>query len=499
MRFCRKVITYILIVISSFALVNKSVVSGNEIIIDYSDAIGLGFTYNVVKSPFFHRNHFNYANQIFDYEWIKTQIASVPLNDSGQQINIYDNSLLGLKNQLKQEYSKMYYNNNLGDFSGTIRNLYTDVILVDGDQYLSNYNQFLSISSKTKRYWLTSFFVNKEYYQPHLSDVFINSIKELDEKIKQGIITQEDYFKFFDIYGTHIIVDIIYGYKLDVAYSVLTNGTTFDDTTMFLLKSELTNYINSVFGGDKNVQFDVSKYMQNGIYRENFEAIAYDGINDTNYLDLYAFARDFMRWDSSNSEGAPIMPSPDGLSEIWNIIPDDYAVVKEYLAQNFDNYNNYYNNYIEYNKAFIGPNEVQYKDIYTRQEEIVITDSGRFNQACDEIDLSYIPNINNLKKKGYNKVEVKIKLEVKENHDGYQGIILYPNSGNVGKNNYLGFTELKHGGRGKDKNFTHYSIVYTLDINDITNEGLLIRYGARGLFDDDWVNRNVSVDIKFIK
>ena len=135
-----------------------------------------------------------------------------------------------------------------------------------------------------------------------------------------------------------------------------------------------------------------------------------------------------------------------------------------------------------------------------REAEETITDDGRFENIYDTVDFNYLYNgmydLEELKREGYMTSVVEITVTVKEIDDGYQYIFLYDDTT---PNTYLRGSRFEHGKGEKNKMPKEYTFYFEVSTYNIIDNNFVIRYGASGSGDDDWVISNVFVQIGFSK
>lgn len=142
-----------------------------------------------------------------------------------------------------------------------------------------------------------------------------------------------------------------------------------------------------------------------------------------------------------------------------------------------------------------------FETLYTvRTVEKTITDSGRFNQIHDSVNFNSVYdgkyNLDNLYNQGYRTMAVEITMDVKEIHDGYQYIYIYDDTSTT---SYLSGGRFEHGPGKKDTQYKTYTFYFEIDINNVRDNDFVIRYGASGAFKDDWVTKNVKVQVGWSK
>ena len=125
-----------------------------------------------------------------------------------------------------------------------------------------------------------------------------------------------------------------------------------------------------------------------------------------------------------------------------------------------------------------------------------ITDSGRFNQKYDTINLYELLNISvfDLKEYRYNKLTLTIKITLKEIDEGNQFIFIFKRADK--DNDYLiDSIELS----GVTKTLSEKTISFTFDIDELDSDMIFIRFGASGKFDDDWQTTIRKYEVRVVK
>lgn len=129
-----------------------------------------------------------------------------------------------------------------------------------------------------------------------------------------------------------------------------------------------------------------------------------------------------------------------------------------------------------------------------------MTDSGRFKQHHDDFDLNdqFPYAIDVMHEYGYDKMKVEIKLKARRVDKGYFYVFLYKSlndnkdSQSIAETNFT----LEKKGVIYDKSFSFDNLSTGLFAGE---DFLVIRYGAKGDFQDDWYNSDVSVNITYTK
>ncbi len=80
--------------------------------------------------------------------------------------------------------------------------------------------------------------------------------------------------------------------------------------------------------------------------------------------------------------------------------------------------------------------------------------------------------------------------------DGYQYIYFYDDTS---KTTYLTGARFEHGSGKKKREELEYIFYCEIPLANIKNEDFVIRYDASGKNDDDWIIKNVSIQVGFSK
>ena len=145
-----------------------------------------------------------------------------------------------------------------------------------------------------------------------------------------------------------------------------------------------------------------------------------------------------------------------------------------------------------------------------RTDEATITDSGRVHQKMDIAYLDY--DYKALAELGYIYLDVVITFEAKEVNDGYQYLFIYntsdcqsaaeslvenfvPSVGDSLKEGLLAKEQFEIGAGKKKTSWEQREFHYVLSTEYLIDD-LFIRYGANGILEDTWVNKNVVVTVQ---
>ncbi|MBU1093975.1 MAG: hypothetical protein KKH01_05895 [Firmicutes bacterium] len=365
--------------------------------------------------------------------------------------------------------------------------------------YESYYSQhFFYKTLDVKRYSLAlpNYASNISMYKQNLHPDFIANLEKLQNN-------QMSYSDFYNIYGTHVIANSVYGGRLEMFYSILSNQKEFTSTVRNEIFDQLQLGIIGLGSASASANFSISQI--NGLTTSGseylFKGIAIGGQPfDVSYQDQ--FSTNYSNWLSS-IDGDEVMISygEDGLIPLYNFVPEYLSNVGYGLAMEMNNYLS--SKTVQYSSIFNAAegfgNTFSTDQKVLRAAEYTITDSGRFYQSYDLIDFinSYGIDLQIMRLLGYNNVEVKIDLNVREVADGYQYIFLYDGTSTYA--NLLREQRFEHSPNVKNTTWGVHSFDFTGIPLTTDLQQLVIRYGASGLFSDDWINKDLKVQFIFTK
>ena len=149
-------------------------------------------------------------------------------------------------------------------------------------------------------------------------------------------------------------------------------------------------------------------------------------------------------------------------------------------------------------------------ELMVRTSEATITDSGRVNQKMDTVYLDY--DYEALASLGYIYLDITVSFEAREVYDGYQYLFLYntkdcqssaeslaenfvPAAGDSINQGMLIKEQFEIGPGYRKTDWEYRSFHYVIQTNYMKDD-LYLRYGANGILEDTWVNRNVKVVVQ---
>lgn len=484
------------------------------------------------------------------------------IEKSGYTTNWYDNNGLfyeqnGIWNRLEEQlYLSPVFEENVKFIKDGITIF--DYDLKDGDYYSFIDNmiyingELVSSLEDASRFYEYVYTINGNQT---ISGIYDNSFKNV-------IITEEPIEYEVDIYSYKIEhintsndpTSIIYTYEDILLHGInfFTPGNT--DEYLFdglYLDSNCVNKLNSVYQiiGDNiqtlYVKWKPVEYIVYYYYEYNNKLISTEIVYahtphfilpEINEIKNYYYCNGWVEEYSNDIvlEGDSYTITGDTIFYI-NWIPVNYTITYEntfeVINPNRTSYNvetptfNLSNNLIRQNYEFLGwytdiyfSNKIEkivkgthtnlvlygkWKATYTfnRTGTITVTDNSNvWSNYYDNISLITLTGYTaeELKRYGYSSITVNFSLYIWEDKDGYQQIFIY--NGNNSNSIKLFEVEIEHGPNKKDETEKLYSFSVSLSIDDmIDSNSFVIAYSARGIGNDDWKNRNLSVEVTSVQ
>lgn len=130
---------------------------------------------------------------------------------------------------------------------------------------------------------------------------------------------------------------------------------------------------------------------------------------------------------------------------------------------------------------------------YSRDNTYTITDSGRFNQSYDIINIKDYCGYSakELYEVGYRSLYITVQLDIWEKNYGYQYIFIYNGTGSDAT--LLDDIQIEHGGTDKKTSEDRYNFTFQVPLTANTSDVICVRYGASGSLKDDWCNQETVV------
>ncbi len=464
---------------------------------------GLGKTVNIAKDGYLNNDSINAAKSIFDQEWLEQRLQSSDVIEETNQSSytssfscttIEDFKLnLGLTSKYKTSIGGKIFD----AFNATVK----DSFEFSGDVKLSNYKYrfFYKCYGYYPRYYvnLAGNAIVTEYGK-HLDKTYEGYLNLL---FRDAISSQI----FFDKFGTHVITSGKYGGSFDCTYFAVNNQKEITAEMKADAEADVSAKIFDIVHGGTggSLQFCAATSYTKLTCAENsnVKSIGGDAFGPVKFEE---FDEKIDPWlNSITNETASLIDIPsNGLTPLWEILPPQHLdkieifknKCKEYLLNNSDQLS-------EFDIALNLGDTFSDNEFHTiRTNEIKINHNKPEDNATDILDLKYDlgeKGFNLFKSEGFTKVKIEITMIMREENDGYQYVYLYNDNSELAKE------KCELGTNGKVvKDPTSYTFNFksiSININDIHDGILYIKYGSSGLFQDDWFNKDVSVKVTYFK
>ncbi len=471
---------------------------------DSSDYVDLGKTINL-KS----------ASQFSAENFLEKGILNTTFKNSVDPIQTSINSqdYIEYSSNQAQTFSQTL-SSNLSSYTGV--SFPTNIALFDisaefGQSLAINYHGYQNYFFYRQEYLVKKHKIEIPSYFTYLQQTSTYSPTYLSylDMVVNGQISASD---FFDIFGTHMLVGGTYGGSYTSDYSLVTNGFSITNSVCSTMKAAVSaSLIDSAISA--SWEFDaavLSSINQTGInIGSGYHGYALGG-NFSIASGPQNYQENTSGWYNSLQPGtyALILPSPEGLRRISDLIPSTYSsafklsmssALDTYLGQHSNDFSPFTFNLSSVDKLrankFVPGNSSQTN---IRSAVYNIADTDPYDSDNDYFSLlQHIPQtMTNLYVYGFRYMSFKITLDMKEIDAGYQEIMIYNDNGVLlwKKDNI----ELS-GGLLQTTYSTERYYIYNLPLNPSTPSYIYIRYGAHGNGADDWCAKNLYFDVLFAK
>jgi hypothetical protein len=457
---------------------------------------GIGYSIDAGDCSFADSEAIKVGSPILDESWL----ATVPLNrveiNSTEANQLFSTSFREVSSQFSQNAGSYVSISGYDLFPFGLAYGFNLSHQAKYQSYYSHYYYYKYLVIKRYSLSLPNYSSNLNLYKQHLHPDFLNYII----KLNNGQMTYNDFIR---IYGTHVIANAIFGGRLELFYSVLSNEVVFNSTIQEEIKTEIES---SIIGFGDMQSSSNFKYtdIQNLTTHASTSLFRGKAIGGTPFdvTQQNSYSTNYANWMSSINDNEVVVGyGQNGLIPLYLFVPDNYSNVAAGLKQAINTYltnqTKYYSNLFK--AGAIYGSSYATEQIFLRSEEYTITDSGRFKQKYDEFSFYdlYAKKIAIMKLLGYKKVNIKISMQVREVDDGYQYVFAYNGRGE--NDTLLKELRFEHTPGKKDTQYRYHDLTLSnIDLSQITDK-IVLRYGASGNFEDTWKNRNLTIQLVFRK
>ncbi|MDD3129344.1 MAG: MAC/perforin domain-containing protein [Candidatus Izemoplasmatales bacterium] len=496
----RTLIVILLTFLAFFLLSTTNRVNASNNPIAYQS--GIGYSINTATADFADSSDIKIGSPILSTSYLQSvTLNRVQINETNS-VTKSDSSFSDLTTQLNVAYgvsSAASYTD--GMFSGGVSSAFQQALSYDYSNYYSSYYYVKNVNIDRYSLSLPNYSSNIEEYQNNANSTFLNYVNI----VRLGHMSVE---ALFDMYGTHMIANGIYGGRLELYYSLTSNQVEFTSSTETHLESKMDVASVGLGSATSNVSVDV--YGQYGLTESNTNLGFYlmaKGGNAFDIVDMDDFASNYYSWLSSiNDEDAVLCNfGYDGLIPIWDIIPDTpiYSSVKNNLESYYPVYLEEKANDVAEDYSYAGDLGDSY---YNTGYELVRNqywniDDNPANNNSDYVDFGELFDIDLelMDSLGYVNVDIKVKFDVAEINDGYQQFRISRSDQDI-SSDLIEEWEFEHTPGSINTTFsTHYFYENNVNINQFLDNYIYFFWDARGLGKDNWYCKNVYIKLVITK
>jgi hypothetical protein len=372
-------------------------------------------------------------------------------------------------------------------FNGTLLTNFASSISTMEYQRVGQYYHSQSFKVNKFSVALPNYLDGIHTYHSKLSNLFLYNLG----KLETGQITYRD---FFEMYGTHLIAEAVFGGTMEVNYSI-TDAVKHINTGLGTTLGSIVNL--GIVGLEENAatrktSVDFAQIKSNVTSDTVIRFNAYStGGNEFVLGTQGVFTDKFNSWYTSISS-SPVITGygHNGLVPLWRLIPESFPNVRYNMESQYNQY------VISYNLNNPFTRSISTDDILIRSVAKTIDDGGRYNQHYDLVPITSSGyNYTTLYDKGVRNVRLIVSLSIKELDDCFQHVFIYKTTSTSAQK--LGEAKFEHYPGVTNGTFREYQFILNLSLAELSNS-FIIRYGASGNFgSDEWVNQNVRVSYLF--
>lgn len=326
----------LLLIVSSFFITNLKVKADN-----LSERKALGYSYNVVKSDYAVPEGIKVGAPILDEEWLNTIVFNrVDYNVSTSRM-FSGLSFSELNTEIEAYYqTKISSNVDFKLFSAGAKAGFELGANFSYHNYASQY--FCLNITDIERYSLSLplYQVDLTNYKNNLHPAYLATL----EKVRNNQITYET---LFDTFGNHMLASAIFGGRIEIYTSIVTNEQAFDGAIKTSLNNEIQGGITGIGGASSSLSFDLKAKLglstgdtKTGFYSKSRGGIPFGITNMNTYEANYA---SWYQSFADDNQSVIINYGETGLIPLWDLLPDNYIDMRVNMISAFMSYANNYN------------------------------------------------------------------------------------------------------------------------------------------------------------
>ena len=326
-----------------------------------------------------------------------------------------------------------------------------------------------------------------------LSSIFTDSFKALINKegAYSSLSNEQIVDYIFNNYGTHLILGVKTGGRLDYYYSFATNNTRVATDFKNEIYANASGGVAGIISASTNnsLSTELSMSLSKGDTENRSSFVIYGGSTDG--IAASNIGEKFISWSASiNEENArSIGVSRKGIIYLPTLIsyldPNLGNLLDTLIKTKADDAYQKLVNQFKNADTFIDTGEEPLLDdliVYDatiRQGEYKVAGSGKTCSTSFTLNQS----ISDLSRMGYNKIRLNIDYQLREQDDCYIYVNLYDEN-----NKSLYYRRVEHGGSSVNRSYASYTIELELDLDSLPSNKFIIEFKAENkLFKDFYV------------
>lgn len=202
------------------------------------------------------------------------------------------------------------------------------------DRFLYHYEHYIG----KKRVYMIDY-GNSGNFKQYLSSSYVEALSKL-----YANQTKENFDNFFKKYGTHIIASAVFGGRLSLYYSAVTNNAKISKDKTDSLELSIGLGKSSVNNMNVGVKSEIASKL--GIEEKDIKTalnVSVNGGNEFAAASIEDFNENYKTWSESfnlldEDKYSMVDYADDGLIALWDLLPEEYSSMYDNMINAFSEY-----------------------------------------------------------------------------------------------------------------------------------------------------------------
>ena len=202
------------------------------------------------------------------------------------------------------------------------------------DRFLYHYEHYIG----KKRVYMVDY-GNSGNFKQYLSSSYVEALSKL-----YANQTKENFDNFFKKYGTHIIASAVFGGRLSLYYSAVTNNAKISKDKTDSLELSIGLGKSSVNNMNVGVKSEIASKL--GIEEKDIKTalnVSVNGGNEFAAASIEDFNENYKTWSESfnlldEDKYSMVDYADDGLIALWDLLPEEYSSMYDNMINAFSEY-----------------------------------------------------------------------------------------------------------------------------------------------------------------